>query len=339
MKYSKEIRIGVVVVVAIALFIYGFNFLKGRDIFSTNLDLYAVYNNADGLTANNTVQINGMKVGTVRDVKLDPKTNKIIVHFIITDKNAIITGGSEAQIFSDGLLGYKAIKITANASGKPVQDGDTLVGSNETGLKDQVSEMVLPLKKKLETLVGSVDSVVLIFQAVLNENARQDLTSSFASIRNSLAALERTSFRLDTLVASEKTRFSDIMVKIQSITTNLADNNEPLARAINNFADISDSIAKSQLKATIDSTSAVMARVAAIMDKINKGEGSMGMLVNDKKLYTDLSKSSADLDALLADMKKYPGRYFSIFGKKDKPSKKEKKQQQQGGTNPPGGTP
>jgi phospholipid/cholesterol/gamma-HCH transport system substrate-binding protein len=324
-KYKKEIRIGVVVVVAIALFIYGFNFLKGRDIFSTNLDLYAVYNNADGLTANNTVQINGMKVGTVRDVKLDPKTNKIIVHFIITDNNAIITKGSDAQIFSDGLLGYKAIKITANPAGKAVVDGDTLIGSNETGLKDQVSEMVLPLKKKLETLVGSVDSVVMIFQAVLNENAREDLTSSFASIRNSLSALERTSFRLDTLVAAEKFRFSDIMAKIQSITTNLANNNEPLSKAINNFANISDSIAKSQLKATIDSTSAVMARVAVIMDKINKGEGSMGMLVNDKKLYTDLAQSSADLDALLADMKKYPGRYFSIFGKKDKPSKKDKK--------------
>jgi phospholipid/cholesterol/gamma-HCH transport system substrate-binding protein len=323
-KFTKEIKTGIVVVVAIALTVYGFNFLKGRDIFSTNTDLYAVYNDVDGLTSNNTVQINGFKIGTVRDVKLDPKTNKLIVHFIVTDDNAILTDSSYCEIFSDGLLGYKAIRITTRPGGKPVKDKDTLIGTNEQGIKDQVSAMVVPLKKKLEGLVSSVDSVVQIFQAVLNQNAREDLVHSFASIRNSLATFEKTSIRLDTMVAAQSARFSDILVKIQSISTNLANNNEPLSRAINNFANISDSIAKSRLKVVIDSASSVMARAAVIMDKINKGEGTIGLLVNDKKLYTDLAKSSADLDALLADMKKYPGRYFSIFHKKDRPKKNGK---------------
>lgn len=314
MKYKKEIKTGIVVVCAVALFVYGFNFLKGRDIFSSDKDLYAVYSNIDGLSSNNTVQINGFKVGTVRDVKMDPKTNMLIVHFIITDENAIITDSSECQIFSDGLLGYKAIKILSRSGGKPVKDGDTLRGTNETGLKDQVSEMVLPLKKKMEGLVASVDSVVQIFQAVLNQNAREDLVASFASIRNSLATFEKTSLRLDTMVAAEKDRFGDIMGKIQSISTNLAANNEPLTRAINNFANISDSIAKSQLKTVIDSASSVMARTAVIMDKINKGEGTLGLLINDKKLYNDIVKSNLDLDALIIDLKAHPKRYFSIFG-------------------------
>lgn len=318
MKHKKEIRTGIIVVVAVALFIYGFNFLKGRDIFSSNMDLYAVYDQVDGITSNNTVQINGFKVGTVRDVLLDPKTNKLVVHFIITDKNAIITDSSECMIFSDGLLGYKAIKIFNHKGGKPVKDGDTLRGTNESGLKDQVSEMVLPLKKKLEGLVASVDSVVQIFQAVLDESARTDLTTSFASIRTSLESLQKTSFRLDTLVASESARFSDILIKIQSISTNLASNNEPLTRAINNFANISDSIAKSKLKSVIDSASAVMARTAVIMDKINNGQGSLGMLVNDKKLYEGLTKSNADLDALILDLKAHPKRYFSVFGRDKK---------------------
>lgn len=318
MKYKKEIRTGIVVVVAVALFVYGFNFLKGRDIFSTNMDLYAVYNQVDGITANNTVQINGFKVGTVRDVILDPKTNKLVVHFIITDKNAIITDSSECQIFSDGLLGYKAIKLITQAGGKPVKDGDTLRGTNETGLKDQVSEMVVPLKKKLEGLVASVDSVVQIFQAVLNQGAREDLTRSFESIRNSLATFEKTSVRLDTMVAAQSARFSDILVKIQSISTNLANNNEPLTRAINNFANISDSVAKSRLKTVIDSASSVMARSAVIMDKINSGQGSIGLLLNDKKLYDGLVKSNADLDLLIIDLKEHPKRYFSVFGRDKK---------------------
>ncbi len=314
MKLSKEVKTGIVVVFAVALFVYGFNFLKGRDIFSVNTDLYAVYNRIDGLTSNNAVEINGFKVGTVRDIKLNPKTNKLIVHFIITDDNSIITDSSQCQIFSDGLLGNKAIRIITKSGGKPVKDKDTLVGTNETGLTDQVSEMVVPLKKKLESLVASVDSVVLIFQAVLNQNAREDLVQSFASIRNSLATFEKTSLRLDTLVASEKDRFADIMLKIQSISTNLANNNEPLTKAINNFANISDSLQKSKLKTVIDSASSVMARAAVIMDKINTGQGSIGLLVNDKKLYNDLVQSNLDLDALLADLKAHPKRYFSVFG-------------------------
>lgn len=321
MKLTKEIKTGIVVVVAVAITVYGFNFLKGRDIFSTNIDLYAVYDDVNGLTSNNTVMINGYKVGTVRDVKMDPQTNKLIVHFIITEDNAIITDSSYCEIFSDGLLGYKAIRITTRAGGKPVEDKDTLVGSNEQGIKDQVSEMVLPLKRKIESLVGSVDSVVQIFQVVLNENAREDLIHSFSSIRNSLATLEKTSFRLDTMVASESARFSDILMKIQSISTNLANNNEPLSRAINNFANISDSLAKSSLKAVIDSASAVMAKTSMILEKINNGTGTMGLLLNDKKLYEGITKSNADLDALIIDLKEHPKRYFSVFGR-DKKTKK-----------------
>ncbi len=318
---TKEIKTGIVVVVAIAITVYGFNFLKGRDIFSTNTDLYAIYDNVDGLTSNNTVMVNGFKIGTVRDVKLDPKTNKLIVHFIVTDENAIITDSSFCEIFSDGLLGYKAIRITTRSGGKPVGDKDTLIGTNEQGIKEQVSAMVIPLKKKLESLVSSVDSVVQVFQAVMDESAREDLTASFTSIRNSLATFEKTSFRLDTMVAAQSARFSDILVKIQSISTNLANNNEPLSRAINNFANISDSVAKSQLKAVIDSSSSVMARAAVIMDKINKGEGTVGMLINDKKLYTDLTKTNEALEALLIDLKEHPKRYFSVFGRDKKPKK------------------
>jgi phospholipid/cholesterol/gamma-HCH transport system substrate-binding protein len=317
-KYSKEIKTGIVVVVAVALFVYGFNFLKGRDIFSTDLDLYAIYDNADGLTANNTVQINGFKVGTVRDVKLDPRTNRIVVHFIITDDNAIITKSSGAQIFSDGLLGYKAIRLAIVPGMPPVQDGDTLFGSNETGLKEQVSEIVLPLKKKVESLVSSLDSVVGVFQAILGDSAENNLSETFTSLKNTLQNFERTSWRIDTLVAAESKKFDDIMTKIQSISTTLAANNENIARAMENIANISDSLAKSNLKETIANTNRTMLEVNAIMAKINTGQGSLGLLINDPKLYQQLNQTSASLDALVVDIKLHPGRYFSIFGREKK---------------------
>lgn len=321
MKLSKEVKAGLVVVVAVALLVYGFNFLKGRDIFSTSLDLYAKYQRIDGLTANNTVQINGFKIGTVRDVKLDPKTNLLIVHFIITDNDVKITRGSSARIFSDGLLGNKALAITLREGGVEVQDGDTLIGDIEGSLKDAVNEQILPLKKKIEELVSSVDSVVTAFQVVLNKEAREDLIASFASIRASLSNFEHTTKTLDTMVTTERKTFSQILANIQSISSNLAANNEPLTRAINNFANISDTLAKANLRGTIDNANVTLAKAAEIMDKVNRGEGSLGLLVNDKKLYTDLDQTSKDLDALIVDIKKYPGRYFSIFRKKDRPPK------------------
>lgn len=321
MKLSKEIKTGLIVVLAIGLFIYGFNFLKGRDIFSTSLDLYARYTHIDGLTANNSVQINGFKIGTVRDVRIDPSTHQLIVHFIVTDNNVHITKGSSAMIFSDGLLGNKALSIIIKENAAEIEDGDTLLGNIKGSLEDAMNEQLIPLKNKVEGLVSSIDSVVTIFQTVLNKEATDNLVQSFQSIRNSLANFEHTSKTLDTMVTSEQKTFSQILANIQSISSNLAANNEPLTRAINNFANISDSIAKSHLKETVENANLTLARAAEVMDKINRGEGTLGLLVNDKKLYTDLDQTSKDLDALLNDIKKYPGRYLSIFRKKDRPPK------------------
>lgn len=317
MKYTKEIKTGIVVVVAVAVFIYGFNFLKGRDIFSTNLDLYAVYDNVNGVTANNTVQINGFKVGTVRDVTLDPKTNKLIVHFIITDKNAIITKTSLAQIFSDGLLGYKAIRILNDPRGIAVEDGDTLIGTLEGDFKEMLNEQMLPLKKKIESLVSSIDSVVTVFQVILGDSA-QGLMDGFHSLRMTLNNFEHISHNIDTLVISESKKFAAIMTNVNAITTNLSANNELITRALQNITNITDSLAKANLTQTINNANTTMANVSAVMGKINNGEGSLGLLVNDKKLYNDLIKTNTDLDALIIDLKENPKRYFSIFGRKKK---------------------
>jgi phospholipid/cholesterol/gamma-HCH transport system substrate-binding protein len=320
-KISKELKTGIVVVFAVGLFIYGFNFLKGRDIFSSTFDLYAVYDHVEGLTSNNSVTLNGFKIGTVREVSIDPKTGKLVVHFVVTNDDARITKQSRAEIYSDGLLGSKALRLVVDANGKTVLDGDTLVGAVEGSLKDEVNAQILPLKGKIEGLVSSIDSVVTVLQVILNKDAREDLEHSFQSISNALSTFERTALRLDTLVASEKVKFADILTKVQSITTNLANNNESLTKAINNFENISDSLAKSNLKSTIDNANLTLSRTAEIMDKINRGEGTLGMLVNDKKLYTDLTKTNTDLDALIVDIKTYPGRYLSIFHRKDRPKK------------------
>lgn len=324
MKYSKEIKTGFVVIVAVALFIYGYNFLKGRDIFSTSLDLYAEYDHIDGLTANNTVQINGFKVGTVRDVELMPN-GKLRVHFIITDKNLILTDSAIALIKSGGLLGNMELALITSPKGKPVVDQTVIRGLNEIGLKDQVNAQLLPLKNKVESLVGSIDSMVVVFSAVLNEESAEDIKASFDNIRLALESFRNTAFNLDTMVSSSHRSMTEIVINMRQFSEMMAENKDTLALAMANFKDISDSLAKSNLKAAIDNAALALANANALLVRINKEGASAVMMGQDSLVIADLRYSNARMAFLIEDMTRYPGRYLPF---KKKPNKKEEQERQ-----------
>jgi phospholipid/cholesterol/gamma-HCH transport system substrate-binding protein len=323
-KYSKEIKTGFVVVVAIALFIYGYNFLKGRDIFSTSLDLYAEYDHIDGLTANNTVQINGFKVGTVRDIELAPN-GKLIVHFIITDKNLVLTDSAIALIQSGGLLGNMELALITSPKGKPVEDNAYIRGRNEVGLRDQVNEQLLPLKNKVESLVGSIDSMVVVFSAVINEESAEDIKASFDNIRLALESFRNTAFNLDTMVESSHRGITDIVTNMQAFSKMMADNKDTLALAMANFKNISDSLAKSNLKAAIDNAALALENANKLLERINREGASAVLMGEDSTVIADLRYSNARMAFLIEDMTNYPGRYLPF---KKKPNKKEEKERQ-----------
>jgi phospholipid/cholesterol/gamma-HCH transport system substrate-binding protein len=323
-KYSKEIKTGFVVVVAVALFIYGYNFLKGRDIFSTSLDLYAEYDHIDGLTANNTVQINGFKVGTVRDVELMPN-GKLRVHFIVTDKNLILTDSAIALIKSGGLLGNMELALIASPKGKPVVDNTVIRGLNEIGLKDQVNAQLLPLKNKVESLVGSIDSMVVVFSAVLNEESAEDIKVSFDNIRLALESFRNTAFNLDTMVASSHRSMTEIVINMREFSDMMAENKDTLAMALANFENVSDSLAKSNLKAAIDNAAIALANANLLLTRINAEGANSVLFGQDSLVIADLRRSNAMMSFLIEDIANYPGRYLPF---KNKPNKKEEQERQ-----------
>lgn len=325
MKYSKEIKTGIVVIVAIALFIYGYNFLKGRDIFSTSLDLYAEYDHVDGLTANNTVQINGFKVGTVRDVTLDPKTGKLIVHFIITDDNLELTDSAIAVIQSGGLLGNMELALITSGKGKAVEDNDYIRGRNEIALREQVNQQLLPLKNKVESLVGSIDSMVTVFSAVINEESAEDIKASFDNIRIALESFRNTAFNLDTMVQSSHRGVTEIVLNMKAFSQMMAQNKDTLALAMANFKNISDSLAKSNMKLAIDNAARALANADTLLARINREGASSVLMGQDSLVIADLRYSNAQMAFLIQDITKYPGRYLPF---KKKPNKKEEQERQ-----------
>ena len=321
MKVSKEIKTGILVVITIAIFVYGFNFLKGTDIFSTRDTYYAIYPQISGIVEANPVQVNGFKVGRIKKIELLDTTGRLLVTMSISDRKLRVTKGTIAKIVSSDLLGAKAIELVLGKNRDFAKDGDTLASEIDPSLEQSVEGAIKPLKDKAEKLIASIDSIMLVVQAVFDKNTRENLSKSFDNIKHALETFDHTSMRLDTMIASEKIKISVIFSKVESITTNLANNNDNISNALKNFSALSDTLAKAHLSKTIENANTALASVANVMDKINRGEGSAGMLVHDDKLYKNLNASSASLDSLLNDMNENPWRYFSLRGKRHRTKK------------------
>ena len=315
-KNNSEIKIGLVALSAIIILIWGISFLKGKNIFTNSTYFYSIYEEVDGMEVSANVRINGFTVGKVTDVFFHPdNSGKIIVKYEMYEE-FVIPKNSVANIYNADLMGTKAIQLQIGNSPIYASSGDTLFSSIEGDLKDEVNKQVLPLKNKAEDLISSIDSVMTVITTVLDKDARASLTNSLLSLNRTFSTMELAMVKLDSMIYYNDTRVTNILKNVESITTNLHNNNESLGNVIKNFESISDSLAKSQIRSTINNLDASLNNFNDVITKINNGDGSIGLLINDKELYNNLSNASSQLDQLLIDMKKRPKRYvsFSLLG-------------------------
>jgi phospholipid/cholesterol/gamma-HCH transport system substrate-binding protein len=320
MKISRELKIGAFGIVTLTLFIISVNFIKGKDLFGRNRTFYALYDATSGIQDAASVTVSGLEVGKVTDMRFLTKNSKKVLIELTLHNNVFIPAHSVARITSLDLLGTKNIEIIFSDSKIEAKDGDTLIGGSQLSLTEEVNKQVAPIKLKAENLLSSLDTMVTVLHSVFNSETRKSINASFKSIQTTLSNLESTSYNMDTLVYGQRKRLERIMFNVESITENFRKNNENISNILSNFSLISDTLAKANLAGTLASVNNVLSKVDAITTKINNGEGSLGLLVNDQKLYDNLNKSAAQLNALIEDMKLNPYRYvnFSVFP----PSKK-----------------
>lgn len=316
MKVKREVKIAALFIIALVAFIWGFNYLKGKNLIFKRLTLYAIYDEVGGLSSANPVFLNGLKVGQVNNVYFVGGGSTRIVAKIMIDEDVPIPVNSIARIVSSDLMGSKAINLDLGDSPILVQPNDTLISDVQASLQEEVNRQVLPIKNKAEELLSSLDTLVTAIQAVFDDEARRNIGQSFESIRATIRSLELTSYTIDTMIQSERSRLAHILENVEAISTNLRDNNEAITTTMQNLASISDSLAASNIKQTFDHLEGSMLQLSSILEKIDDGEGSLGMLINDTKVYEELESASRELNQLLEDMKLNPGRYvhFSIFG-------------------------
>jgi|YNPMSStandDraft_2_1061718.scaffolds.fasta_scaffold16489_1 phospholipid/cholesterol/gamma-HCH transport system substrate-binding protein len=314
-KISREIKAGVIVIIAIAFFVWGYSFLKGKDLFEKTYSYFAIYDRVDGLMNSAPVYVNGLKVGNVGNISFLSDTNRQIIIELKILKNFFIPKKSIAEIYSADLMGTRAIKIILSNENTFYRPYDTIISSIEADLKTQVSAQVLPLKLKAEDLIKSIDSVMTVVQSIFDRQTRYNISRSIESIRMTVESLEKTSVALDTLVQSEKYALTRIIANIESISENLRNNNELITNIMKNLSNLSDSLQQANIKQTILNANKALYEANLILDKINRGEGSLGMLIQNEQLYKNLESSSRNLDLLLRDLRENPKRYvhFSLF--------------------------
>ncbi|MCX6230191.1 MAG: MlaD family protein [Bacteroidetes bacterium] len=320
MKIKREIKIGVLFIVSIAIFIWGVNFLKSKDIFSSQKVCYAYYPKVDGLVASNPVYISGIKVGYIKDVSFISNESSSVKVAIVISSDIKVPVNSIAKIYSADLMGSKAIQILMGDSKEKIKGGEILKSDIEADLKEEISRQVVPLKLKAEELMSSFDSVLIAVKLIFNTSTQKNLSQSFENIKITLENIKNTTYNVDTLVSTQRNRLASIINNFESISHNIRNNNEKISNIISNFSSISDTLAKANIAQTIQSANKALGEMSAIMQKINKGEGSLGMLVNDDSLYKKLESSAKNLDLLLEDFRLHPDRYvkISVFGGKKK---------------------
>lgn len=316
---NKEFKIGLVVVIVISVLVVGVNYLKGLDILGDNQLYYAEYEDIGGLQVGSTVMVNGYQVGMVSDIELLIEKNQSLIITLRLDKKINIPKNSICRIVNQDLMGTKGISLILGEGTTFLNVGDTLISSIEGSLQEEVNAQILPLKNKAEELIGSMDSVMMIITAVLNKDARNNLSNSLNSLNTTFLLLSESMKKVDYVVAENDNRVSKIIENLESISENIENNNGEIKNILTNFSNISDSFVKADIASTLQNFN-------KISTKINNGEGSIGLLMKDEKIYKNLEKSTKELAELIEDIKKNPSRYmnFSIVGGSTPYQKKKK---------------
>jgi phospholipid/cholesterol/gamma-HCH transport system substrate-binding protein len=323
---SRQIRAGLIALLALAMLYWGINFLKGKNIFSSQTLVYSIYQKVDGLTPARPVTINGFQVGQVNRIYFHPNKDGSLVVEMSLNTDFTIPKSSIARINSTSLMGDKSIELILGQDySNLLSEGDTLGSEIMLSLTEEVNRQVLPLKQKAESLIGSIDTAITLVTSFLNEQTRNNFIATFTSVRKSFETLEHTTKEIDLLITDNRVNLTSLIANITSISNGLKENETELSAIIANAESISDTIAKAKIGETLRLLNTALAQTEEIFTKVNNGTGSAGKLINDPQLYDDMADAAEQLKLLLLDVKYNPNRYihFSVFGNSKEYDKEE----------------
>ncbi len=307
MKFTREIKTAILVISAISLFIWGYSFLKGKELFTDYKTYYVEYDNVEGLAKSASVTLNGLVIGKINNISIIEKTGKLLVELQIKT-DFPISKSSVASIYEPGFIAGKQIAIYPNYSDTSLAvDGQKLKGDIKLGLTASVSEKLIPLQNKVDKILVNADKLINGINNVLDNKGQENLKISLSELSKTLEQFHKASSSLNIILDENKGKVNSVVTNFNKISSN--------------FSKISDSLNKADLGKTAKNLQKTMANVDKIISELQAGKGSMGKLLNDDSFYKNLTKTTNELELLLQDVRLHPTRYVnvSLFGKKDKP--------------------
>ncbi|MBS1735014.1 MAG: MCE family protein [Bacteroidetes bacterium] len=318
MKINNETKIGVLAVVGIALLVLGLSFLKGKNLFKKETHLYARYQDVQGLNKSNPVVINGMQVGRIANLDGGASMKSILV--TITLYKDIDIPKNSLAVINPNLLGSPSMEIQLGSGGNYLKSGDTLMTTLTSGAFDQALKLINPVLYEVKNAVTSLDSVLGIVTNVFDPTTKNNIKDIVANLNTVTASFAVSAHSLQSMLDVQQGALSHSLNNVNTFTSNLNTNNAKFNDIVENARTASSKFASIDLNKSLDSLNVAINKFKEGAEKINSRDGSLGLLLNDKSLYNNLTSTTNKINILLDDIRVHPKRYvnISVFGKKDK---------------------
>ena len=299
MKLTKEIKIALVAIVGILIMYFGINFLKGMNLFSTNNTYFITFDDIQGLGASTPIYADGYKVGTVDGLEYDYKENGPIKVKVDINKDLRIPQGSKAEIVKDLMGNLQVNLLLANNPRERVEPGGVIPGAVNGGMMDKAANLVPVVEKMLPKL----DSILTSVNALLADPA---LAASLHNVETITSNLTVSTRELNTLMSGLNKQVPGMIGKANGV--------------LDNTNRLTANLASLDVQGTLNKVNQTLESAHQFTEKLNSNQGSLGLLMNDTKLYDNLTSTMGHADSLVIDLKAHPKRYvhFSVFGRKDK---------------------
>lgn len=319
MKISNETKVGALTAIAITLLILGYSFLKGRSLFKTGNYIYAKFNDVKGLQVSNTVFVNGFKIGNVIEIENEDANLTNILVSIKLNSNYKIPNNSVASI-KDNPLGSPQIDIRLGDSKEFLKKGATIPSENSLGMFDAITNQLTPTKDKLNAALKELELTLKNINSIFDPKSKANIHDALTNINKTTLMLAESTTSLNSMLEKQNGSIAKTMDNVNSITTNLANQNQKIDATLTNIKTTSENLSEADLKGSVASFKKSIENLNSVINKMHSSEGSLGLMINDKKLYNNLNNSVRSANILIDDLRAHPKRYlnFSVFGKKDK---------------------
>lgn len=319
MKISNETKVGALTAIAITLLILGFNFLRGKTLFKTGHFIYAKYANTKGIMVSNPVYINGFQVGAVFEIEnIDKNLSTILLTIKLKDYYNIPVNSS--AVIKENALGTPSIEIRLGNSPKGMLTGDTIPTASDPGMIGELMNKLGPVSDQLKNTIQTLDVVLKNINTVFDPSTKNNLQEVIGNMNKTTASLIGSAASIEKMLNQQSGAIAQSMDNVNSFTKNLSDNNEKVSRTLTNVEKTTDQLAKADITGSVAQMKLALEKLNTVMGKLESQDGSLGKLINDKALYTNLNNTVHSANILLDDLRIHPKRYVqvSVFGKKDK---------------------